>query len=37
MNRMQHLTIKSKLLVSYCGTAVQPNLAHPGMAAARAF
>ncbi len=30
MNRMNNLH------VSYCGTAVQLNLAHPGMTAARA-
>ena len=30
MNRM------NTLHVSYCGTAVQLNLAHPGMTAARA-
>ncbi len=36
MNRMQQLTSNSNLHVSYCGIAVQLNLAHPGMTAARA-
>lgn len=37
MNRMQHLTSNSNLHVSYCGTAVQLNLAHPGKTAASAY
>jgi hypothetical protein len=36
MNMTQKMPINSNLHVSYCGTAVQLNLAHPGMATARA-
>lgn len=36
MNRLQKITSNSNLHVSYCGTAVQLNHAHPGMTAARA-
>lgn len=36
MNMTQKMTANSNLHVSYCGTAVQLNLAHPGMTAARA-
>jgi hypothetical protein len=33
---MLKMNRNSNLHVSYCGTAVQLNLAHPGMTAARA-
>ncbi len=34
MNMTQKITSNSNLHVSYCGTAVLRNLAHPGMTAA---
>ena len=36
MNSMQQLNRTLNLHASYCGTAVQLNLAHPGMTAVRA-
>ncbi len=36
MVSMQKMNRNSNLHVSYCGTAVQLNLAHPGMTVARA-